>query len=266
MPWVVWYEEGKGDLQLHENDMVFAAKGVKDEDAEGGFHWVAVGSQLSATLDTSGKTGSGPAPNRPTNEEHCSLNKNPSNDAEHPRVAAGTMNAANPTVPWVTWDEELGGVKQVFVSRLVGAGASAHFELVNSGAPISIGANDSTRPDITFSGNTPYVSWREDVGGGVVKGFTGHFVNPANPTFVLDQSEVPADADLAGGRPRADLVLLHRDAVQRRRRGLPGRSDGNAVLPVHERDEPARPVRKRLPARHADHRRRERRSAHPRRP
>ena len=57
------------------------------------------------------------------------------------------------------------GVEQIFVSRLVGTGAEAHFELANGGAPISTGSGDSTRPDITFSGNTPYVSWREDVGG-----------------------------------------------------------------------------------------------------
>jgi hypothetical protein len=35
------------------------------------------------------------------------------------------------------------------------------------------------------------VSWRENIGGGVTKGFFGHFVNPANPTFVLDESDVP---------------------------------------------------------------------------
>ncbi len=193
VPWVVWFEEGKeDDLQLSENSMVFAAKGVKDEHAEGGFHWVAVGSQLSATLDTSGKSGFGACTESKTNEEHCSLNKHPGkNDAENPRVAAGTMNPANPTVPWVAWDEDVEGVKQVFVSRLVGTGSSAHFEIVNGGAPISVGASDSTRPDITFAGNTPYVSWREDIGGGVAKGFTGHFVNPANPTFVLDASDTP---------------------------------------------------------------------------
>jgi hypothetical protein len=98
------------------------------------------------------------------------------------------MNPANATVPWVAWAESAGGVKQIFVSRLVGG---THFELANNGAPISVGANDSTRPDITFSGNTPYVSWRENVGGGIEKGFMGHFVNPANPTFVLDESDVP---------------------------------------------------------------------------
>ncbi len=104
-------------------------------------------------------------------------------------MAAGTMNSAKPTVPWVTWDEDVAGVKQVFVSRLVGT-PSPHFEIVNNGEPISTGANDSTRPDITFSANTPYVSWREEVSG-ATKGFTGHFVNAAKPTFVLDSSDVP---------------------------------------------------------------------------
>ena len=124
-----------------------------------------------------------------SNEAQCSLNKDPGRDAEDPQLTAGTMNPANPTVPWVAWDEEVSGVKQIFVSRLVGAGASAHFQIVNNGAPISSGAG-ATRPDITFSGNTPYVSFRENVGG-VVRGFVGHFINAANPTFVLDVSNVP---------------------------------------------------------------------------
>jgi hypothetical protein len=191
VPWVVWYEKETGTLGLRANEMVFAAKGVKDETAQGGFHWTAVGSQLAATLDTSGKNGFGACAESRTNEAHCSLNSNAEQSAEDPRVAAGTMNPANPTVPWVTWDETVNGVKQVFVSRLVGAGSSAHFEVVNGGAPISTGAGDSLRPDITFSGNTPYVSWREELGGGTVKGFTGHFVNAASPKFVLDNNNVP---------------------------------------------------------------------------
>ena len=133
------------------------------------------------------------------NEGECSLNKDPKKDAEDPRVAAGTMNPAKATAPWVAWDEDVAGVKQVFVSRFV-ATPSPHFEIVNGGAPISTGSGDSTRPDITFSANTPYVSWREDVGGGFVKAFTGHFVNPANPTFVLDESDVPLTPDRPGGR------------------------------------------------------------------
>jgi hypothetical protein len=192
VPWVVWYEKGAtGTAGLNANEMVFAAKGINDGvAANGGFHWVAVGNVLQGTLDTSAP-GFGTCAASAANEGQCSLNKNPAADAEDPRVASGTMNPANATVPWVTWDETLGGVNQVFVSRLVGAGAAAHFELVNNGAPISVGANASTRPDITFSHNTPYVSWREDTGGGVEKAFVGHFVNAANPTFVLDESDVP---------------------------------------------------------------------------
>ncbi len=191
VPWVVWYETGAGTAGLHSNGMVFAAQGVSDgEVAHGGFHWVAVGSQLNATLDTNGTNGFGGCGESAANEARCSLNSDPAASAEDPRIAAGTMIPGVATVPWVAWDEQLAGVDQVFVSRLVGTGASAHFEVANGGAPISTGANSSTRPDISFSGNTPYVSWREDVGGGVVKGFTGHFVNAASPTFVLDGDEV----------------------------------------------------------------------------
>jgi hypothetical protein len=192
VPWVVWYEKGNTDNAVsgltRNNEMVFAAKGVGDGvTANGGFHWVAVGSQSSATLDTAGANHFGGCAASDAAEGQCSLNMNVKADAEDPRVASGTMNPANATVPWVTWDEDVNGVKQVFVSRLVGG---THFALVNQGAPISIGANDSTRPDITFSGNTPYVSWRENTSG-VTKAFVGHFVNAADPTFVLDESDVP---------------------------------------------------------------------------
>ena len=192
VPWVVWYETGKTAITgLHNNFLVFAAKGVADGvAANGGFHWVAVGNSLQGTLDTSGTHSFGTCAVSATSEGHCSLNKNPSANAEDPQVAGGTMNPPNPTVPWVVWDEPVAGVNQVFVSRLVGAGSTAHFQIVNGGAPISKDANASTRADITFSGNTPYVSWREHVGA-VDKGFVGHFVNPANPTFVLDVSNVP---------------------------------------------------------------------------
>ena len=192
VPWVVWYEKANSTIELHDNEMVFAAKAIKDGIAvNGGFRWEVVGSQLSGTLDTTGLHGFGKCGESQVNESQCSLNKNPEGNAENPRVAAGTMNPANATVPWVAWDEDIRGVNQIFVSRLVGSGATAHFELVNDGAPISRVSNSSTRPDITFSGNTPYVSWREDIGGGIVKAYTGHFVDAANPTFVLDESHVP---------------------------------------------------------------------------
>jgi hypothetical protein len=192
VPWVVWYEEGTGTIGgLHTNEMVFAAKGVASATADGGFEWVAVGNARSGKLDASEANELGGCAISSTVEGECSLNKSTEADAEDPRIAAGTMNPASATTPWIVWDERLNGVTQVFVSRLVGSGAAAHFEIVNNGAPISQGANDSTRADITFSANTPYVSWREDVGGGTEKALVGHFVNPTNPTFVLDQSNVP---------------------------------------------------------------------------
>ena len=98
------------------------------------------------------------------------------------------MTTGKATVPWVVWDEDLGGGPRIFVSRLVDTGSAPHFQIVNGGAPISPAG--STRPDITFSANTPFVSWRANVGG-VTKGFVGHFINASNPTFVLDEANIP---------------------------------------------------------------------------
>ncbi|MBV8504731.1 MAG: hypothetical protein JOZ11_02810 [Alphaproteobacteria bacterium] len=190
VPWVVWYETNSSSIGLQNNEMVFAAKGISDGvAANGGFHWVVVGNTLSGTLDRTGAHGFGTCASSVSSEQGCSLNHDPTRDAEDPQVAAGTMTPGNATVPWVTWDEDVAGVHQVFVSRLVGTGSAAHFQIVNGGAPIS-GAIGGTRPDITFAANTPYVSWREEVNG-VTRGFIGHFINPSNPTFVLDESEIP---------------------------------------------------------------------------
>ncbi|HYB28049.1 MAG TPA: hypothetical protein VEF89_15640 [Solirubrobacteraceae bacterium] len=191
VPWVVWYETGNSSISgLQNNEMVFAAKGISDGvAANGGFHWVVVGNTLSGTLDTSGTHGFGTCASSAANEQGCSLNHDPTRDAEDPQVAAGTMTPGKPTVPWVTWDEDVAGVNQVFVSRLVGTGSAARFQIANNGAPIS-GAGGGTRADITFSANTPYVSWREQVDG-TTEGFIGHFINPSDPTFVLDESSIP---------------------------------------------------------------------------
>jgi hypothetical protein len=193
VPWVVWYETGATQFSgLHTNELVFAAKAVSDGvAANGGFHWVVVGNALQGTLDRTGTNRFGTCAASGTNEGRCSLNNNPAANAEDPQIAAGTMNPANPTVPWVVWDEPVKGVNQVFVSRLTGTGAAAHFQIVNGGAPISTGATPATRADITFSGNTPYVSWRENTPAGGERAFLGHLVNPASPTFQLDEADVP---------------------------------------------------------------------------
>jgi len=185
VPWVVWYEKGAGTAGLAGNDLVFAAKGEADATpGAGGFHWHVVGNTGNGVLNAANSCAASLSA-----ERACSLNSDPAKGAEDPRVAAGTMNPANPTSPWVTWDETVGGVHQVFVSRFV-ATPTPHFQIVNGGNPISTAGVESTRPDITFSGNTPYVTWREQTSTGT-KAFAGHFVNPANPTFVLDESDVP---------------------------------------------------------------------------
>ena len=88
------------------------------------------------------------------------------------------MKAGNPTVPWVVWDEGSAaspGDNSVFVARLVVNGATANFVIANNGQPIGTG----DRADITFSGNTPYVTWHHD--NHIV---TGHFTTP--DSFVKD--------------------------------------------------------------------------------
>ena len=200
VPWIVWYERDNtgtvgGANQLRSNEMVFAAKGVADPAADGQVHWQVFGNNATGVLDTQGTAPQnfGTCAANAASEEACSLNADPTVSAEDPRVAAGTMNSANPSVPWVTWDETVNGHQQVFVSRLVGTGAAARFVIVNSNQPISQATNaDATRPDITFSGTTPYVTWRvTDANTGVTTATVGHFVNAASPTFVVDTSGIP---------------------------------------------------------------------------
>ena len=83
------------------------------------------------------------------------------------------------------------------------------------------------------------MSWREDIGGGVEQAFVGHFVNAANPTFVLDESDVPltptAQADVR--EPISSSCTAN--PFNADGGDVPGRGGRDAVLPVHQRDEPA---------------------------
>jgi hypothetical protein len=79
----------------------------------------------------------------------------------------------------VTFSEDVGGHHAIFVSRLVGD----HFELFNGGNPVSGPNDDASHPDITFYGNTPYISWTA-ANGADKKGFAGHFDQYGN--FVSD--------------------------------------------------------------------------------
>src|SRR5262249_33146757 len=198
--WTVWYEVGSSSLGLRGNDQVFAAKIVADPSADGKFHWQVVGRGTAGQtipLDTSANPpGFGRCAVSTTAEDACSMNANPANGAEDPRVAAGTTTPGTATVPWVVWAEDTGSGKHgIFISRLNGD----HFELQNGGAPLSPRGRDATHPDITFFGNVPYVSWIEARGSGF-RGFVGHV---ENGVFVLD---TPGGITLAPRHQRASLI------------------------------------------------------------
>jgi hypothetical protein len=224
VPWVVWYENsdnGTTTNGLLNADMVFAARAVADANGNGGFHWQVVG------LGTAGKTATddvldagqsghgtlGECAQSAANEQACSLDAAPlsvttgltdGNGAENPQVTAGTLVAGKPTTPWVTWDESStnGGLHSVFVARLDAAGD--HFDLLNNGQPISHSGLDSTRPDIVFAGNTPYVSWHETNDAGQTVTFVGHFEgNPTDPVFHID---TPAIANTPQGASDDDTT------------------------------------------------------------
>ena len=214
VPWVVWYEQGDSQFsgfRSPERDQVFAAKAVADGTADGGFHWVAVGSGTASkteALNTSGATNHfGDCVESQANDDACALNADPTHDAENPRVAAGSLTAGTPTVPWVVWQEDPGnGKNEIFVAHLV---SGTHFELFNNGSPISNTVNDATDPDIAFSGHEPYISWHESVGGKDLV-FLGHFVGgAAAPAFVLDTPNgIPAAGDSTAGALSGQIAAL----------------------------------------------------------
>jgi hypothetical protein len=218
--WVVWYEQGSSALGLRTNQQVFAAKLVADPAADGGFHWQPVGNGTAGqvnVLDTSGAHSFGACAGSSAAEDACALNKVPSNNAEDPSVATGTLTPGGTTVPWVAWAEDIGGGRHgVFVSRLVGGN---HFELFNGGNPVSNPGHDAATPDITFFGNTPYVSWTETEGGSQ-RGFAGHF---QGTTFVLD---TPGGIRLTGDG-RAKLIAA-RVPISSSCTADPFTSDGSA--------------------------------------
>ena len=264
VPWVVWYEQNASGIGLRGTEQVFAAKAVPGA-GDGGFHYVAVGRGTTGQvnpLDTSGAThGFGPCAESQAQEDRCSLNAAPGHDAEDPRVAAGTLTPGGTTVPWVTWTEDNGsGIHQVFVARLAGD----HFVLVNDGQPVSNVLNDSVRPDITFSGHTPFVSWQETVGG-EARTFVAHLdgerfaldtpggIGGAEPDLRAPISSncigtpFNADGDACQGGAAPQAFFLHLQA------GAPKRLLANAIAA-----DPARRRRRRRAAGRPGQRRRRR--------
>src|SRR5262249_45305593 len=222
--WTVWYEKGETKLDgLRSNEMVFAAKAVANPTADGGFEWVAVGGGTagqSNVLDTSGPNKYGPCAASADNEDACALNVDTLADAENPRVAAGTLTPGQPTVPWVVWEEDIGGGRHaIFVARLVGGD---HFELFHSGQNIANRPNDASRPDITFAGNVPYSSWQEEVDGRLLT-FVGHFEGgEAVPRFKHD---TPAGIDASAF---ADVANPQRAPISSTCTANPFNADGAA--------------------------------------
>jgi hypothetical protein len=223
VPWVVWYENSDsngGHLSTHglfNADMVFASRAIADASGDGGFHWQVVGlgtagkTAAQDVLNTSGAHGIGDCGATQAAEQACSLDVgsaaglDPGTGAENPQVTAGTLVQGKPTTPWIAWDESTanGGQHAVFVARLDAAGD--HFDLLNNGQPISHSGLESTRPDIVFSHNTPYVSWHEN-NGTTTSTFVGHFEgNPANPVFHLDNGGIPTTTALSSDDEVTDV-------------------------------------------------------------
>jgi hypothetical protein len=122
----------------------------------------------------------------------CSTSQTGNGDGGFHWQVVGLGTAGKSAAAWVTWDESSanGGLHSVFVARLDPAGD--HFDLLNNGQPISHSGLDSTRPDIVFAGNTPYVSWHETNSTGQTVTIVGHFEgNPANPVFHIDTPDIP---------------------------------------------------------------------------
>jgi hypothetical protein len=209
VPWVVWYENSDSNgghpstHGLFNADMVFAARAIADGSGDGSFHWQVVGlgtagkTAANDIVNSGGANGIGECGQSTASEQACSLDVasanslNAGNGAENPSVTAGTMVAGKATTPWIAWDESSanGGLHSVFVARLDAAGD--HFDLLNNGQPISHSGLDSTRPDIVFSHNTPYVSWHETQGSTTTT-FVGHFEgDPTNPVFKIDTGSIP---------------------------------------------------------------------------
>ncbi len=173
VPWAVWYEEpnnlAPGAVAAAPNNLrVFAAKFVPDP-AQGdrGGQWIPVGNGAGCAFQTGSED-----PNA------CSLNKDPNANAENPNVAAGSLNPAAPTVPWVAWHESTGTAPdKIFISRLVPA-ANVFQIFPGPNADGSLNADPTKpadEPDLFFDGNVLHVTWKEQVASGKLNTFERTF-------------------------------------------------------------------------------------------
>ena len=162
VPWVVWYEKKPSHLGLDNNERCSPPR------------------RSATPAPTAASTGGGRQRHRRADERarharrhrrvrclresqrprtRARSTRTPRVDAEDPRVAAGTLAPGGRRCRGSSGPRtSAAGRHGIFVSRLVGGD---HFELVNGGQPMSNPLNDASQPDITFSGNTPYITWQE---------------------------------------------------------------------------------------------------------
>lgn len=176
VPWVTWYEPSP---TFGKKDNVFA-------------------SRFNATTGLWQPAGKDRGSNEP------SLNIHTGKDAQDPFVVAGSGNPANPTTPWVCWQEDSGhsGATEIFVSRAVSDTATIggfHWQPVGlnrggtsqdpePGLNVDITYGKSEHCVITFAGAdnvTAWVTWAEKSG--------------KDPSQVFVARAVPDTASGAGG-------------------------------------------------------------------
>jgi hypothetical protein len=173
VPWAVWYEEPNNlpagvEPSAPNNLRVFAAKFVPDT-AQGdrGGKWVPVGNGAGCAFQTGSE-----------DPGACALNKDPNANAENPNVAAGSLNPASPTVPWVAWHESTGtNPNKIFVSRLIPA-QNVFQVFPGPNADGSLNADpgrEADEPDLFFEGNVLHVTWKEQVASGKLHAFARTF-------------------------------------------------------------------------------------------
>jgi hypothetical protein len=201
VPWAVWYEEPSNlppnaTPAAPNNQKVFAAKFVPDPTTgDRGGHWIPVGNAPTCAFSASSEDAAA-----------CLLNKDPSANAENPNVAAGSLDPAKPTVPWVAWHESAGSASgKVFLSRLVPA--ENRFALFAGPNPDgSVNADpgqDADEPDLHFEGNVLIVTWKESVPGGTTHVFARRFTpGPAGQGGTWSPAEdLQVDPSLESGNP-----------------------------------------------------------------
>jgi len=178
VPWAVWYEEPNNlpagtEPAAPNNQRVFAAKFVPDAAlGDRGGRWVPVGNGTTCAFQAGGED---PAA--------CALNKDANANAENPNVAAGSLNPANPTVPWVAWHESTGTAPaKIFVSRLIPAqNVFQIFPGPNADGSLNADpAQSADEPDLFFEGDVLHVTWKETVAGGKLHAFARTFTPGAN--------------------------------------------------------------------------------------